>query len=191
MRKCLIVSAIFAVGVMSLSAPAQAVIEFSGRIVKSTCSIEPDRVRVDLGVWRAADFETQHTIRYADMPLTIRFHGCLSSIRSGIATLSVVAAGRQGIEVSRHDLWGDRDSGVGIDLHARSGQMTRHRHRQVPLTPVNNTLSLEPIIVGGGATPALAIAPIEILAGLRRYVSAKAIAPEEIKSALFFTVVYG
>lgn len=191
MRGCLIVLAMFAAAVMSLPVSAQAVIEFSGRIVKSTCSIEPDRERVDLGIWSAEDFETLHTTRYADRPLTIRFRGCLNSIRNGTATLSVVAAGKQGVDVNRHNLWGDRDSGVGIDLYARSGQMTRHHHRQVPLTPMNHTLSLVPSSVGGGARSGLEIAPIEILAGLRRYVAVKAIAPEDIKSALFFTVVYG
>ncbi|MEH4266367.1 hypothetical protein [Klebsiella aerogenes] len=194
MRVHTLLSGIIAAGVISLTSPAYAsgaVIEFTGSIVSSTCSIEPDRLYMDLGVWSADDFETPYTTRFAAAPVTLRFKGCLRSLKKGMATLSVVAADRQKAEVNRNDLWGETNAGVGIALFARQGQMTRYHRQTVPLTPDNNMLLLAPFSAGTETPPRHEIAPVEIEAGLRRYVVRHAIVPGDIKSALFFTVTYG
>lgn len=194
MRVHTLISGMVAAGVISLTSPAyatRAVIEFTGSIVRGTCSIESDRLHMDLGVWSADDFETPYTTRFAAAPITLRFQGCLNSLRNGMATLSVVAADRQTAEVNRHDLWGETNAGVGIALFARQGQMTRYHRKTVSLTPDNNVLLLAPFNAGTNAQPRQEIAPVEIEAGLRRYVVRHAIVSGDIKSALFFTVTYG
>ncbi|MCT4737206.1 fimbrial protein [Raoultella ornithinolytica] len=189
-----IIPGMVAAGIIGFASPAdatRAVIEFSASIVKSTCSIESDRLRMDLGNWSADDFETPYTTRLAAAPITLRFQGCLNSLGKGMATLSVVAADRQKAEVNRHDLWGETNSGVGIALFARHGQMTRYHRQTVSLTPDNNTLMLVPFNVGTDTQPRPEMAPVEIEAGLRRYVVRHAIVPGDVKSAFFFTVTYG